>query len=730
MGLESIINGIKKIASSAANPIKESGGDVSQKVSDWASSPSGEIDWSPSGWTPKRETTPRGNAQQLVENMANQQQANLAAAPKTMEAPVEKAPEIQKASGLNPVTSWAMEKDASKNGAGVPTDETNKKYEDLFAGEGYDKDADQNDWFGHLAKFVGGANLESAGEDVRPEDKETFDEVWDPYVDQGQDDGSLNANNLTSNWMIGRQYRKYVEAGIPGLLADEIKDGQLYNKEIEKLEHGFVPYTPDDGAYWKMAAQNIIGSPSRWETDVRNARANNEYGITIDGKQIGSNDFDRDKASDWYTDVNDAWSDNPAYTLNDGSGLEYRPAENPFATDANGKLMVTRNDDNGNYRLWFDDGTYWEFDGEGYEDTETDPAAWNEMATIVHALDDPDSGIWTPSYENNEYEMGNGDKLSYGQVKRLLQDTTAAGDAGGGGFKSDEGISYDFGPLNWNKPQEAMENGILTDENGAIDLSEFVPQLADLALSSVQYVNPKIGLTSAFSDAYMASRKSDPTSTGKNGELKSMGSLDDEAKAAIENAGYDVDDYQEAYNDSIKEKVAGNMLMPWMEYGLGGIGRKIPGLGKMVDKALKNIPGARTLVDIAGEGAEEIPGNITEEWAQNGSGRFAFNDYLRDADGNIATDSNGNPLRQLSPKGSFLLHNPDGTINKDKHDAFWGDAPEAFEGGAALGAGYKLLESLPKIPGAIRKARNGNKNDVDIFDPSYEWDYKKLAKEN
>ena len=351
------------------------------------------------------------------------------------------------------------------------------------------------------------------------------------------------------------------------------------------------------------------------------------------------------------------------------------------------------------------------------------------MVAVIHALDDPDSGIWTPSYENEEYEMDNGDKLSYGQVKRLIQDTTAK-DAGGGGFKSDEGISYDFGPLNWNKPQEAMENGILTDENGAINLSEFVPQLADMALSSAQYMDPRIGFLTAASDAYMASRKMDPTSTGKNGELKSMGYLDDDAKQAIADAGYDVDDYQKAYDDSIKEKVAGNMLMPFMEYGLGGIGHKIPGLGKMTDKALKNIPGAKTFVDIRGEGAEEIPGNITEEWAQNGSGRFAFNDYLRDKDGNIATDSNGNPLRELSPDGSFLMFNPDGTINKDKHAAFWGDAPESFEGGAALGAAYKLLEGIPKLPGAVRKARNRGKDDVDIFDPSYEWDYKDLEKEN
>ncbi len=728
MGLESIINGIKKVVSSAAKPIKDAGGDVPQDVTDWASSPSGEIDWSPSGWTPKRETSPRDNVRQLVENMTRQQQANLAAAPKTMETPIEKAPEIQKASGLNPVTSWAMDQDVSKNSAGVPTDETNKKYDDLFAGEGYDRNADQNDWFGHLAKFVGGANLESAGQDVRPEDKETFDEVWDPYVDQGQDDGSLNANNLTSNWMTGAQYRKYVNAGIPGLSPDEIKDDQMYNKRIEQLENGFAPYTPDDGAYWKMATQNVIGSPSRWAQGVAHARANNAYGITLDGKQMSSDDFDRDKAADWYTGVNDAWSENPVYKLNDGSGLEYRPAENPIATDDNGKIMVSWNDD-GTYRLWFDDGTYWDFDGEGYEDTETDPAAWNEMATVIHALDDPGSGIWTPSYENEEYEMDNGDKLSYGQVKRLIQDTTAK-DAGGGGFKSDEGISYDFGPLNWNKPQEAMENGILTDENGAINLSEFVPQLADMALSSAQYVNPYIGLLTAASDAYMASRKMDPTSTGKNGELKSMGYLDDDAKQAIEDAEYDVDDYQKAYDDSIKEKVAGNMLMPWMEYGLGGIGHKIPGLGKLVDKSLKNVPGAKTLVDIAGEGVEEIPGNITEEWAQNGSGRFAFNDYLRDKDGNIVTDSNGNPLRELSPEGSFLLHNPDGTINKDKYATFIGDAPESFEGGAALGAAYKALESIPKLPGAVRKARNRGKDDVDIFDPSYEWDYKDLEKEN
>lgn len=728
MGLESIINGIKKVVSSAAKPIKDAGGDVSQDVANWASSPSGEIDWSPSGWAPKQEVSPRDNAQQLVENMARQQQANLAAAPKTMETPIEKAPEIQKASGLNPVTSWAMDQDVSKNGAGVPTDETNKKYDDLFAGEGYDKNADQNDWFGHLAKFVGGANLEAAGQDVRPEDKETFDEVWDPYVDQGQDDGSLNANNLTSNWMTGSQYKKYVNAGIPGLSSDEIKDDQMYNKRIEQMEHGFVPYTPDDGAYWKMSAQNVIGSPSRWAQGVAHARANNAYGITLDGKQMSSDDFDRDKAADWYTGVNDAWSENPVYKLNDGSGLEYRPAENPIATDDHGKYIVTANDDD-TFRLWFDDGTYWDFDGEGYEDTETDPAAWNEMVAVIHALDDPDSGIWTPSYENEEYEMDNGDKLSYGQVKRLIQDTTAK-DAGGGGFKSDEGISYDFGPLNWNKPQEAMENGILTDENGAINLSETIPQLADMALSSAQYVNPYIGLLTAASDAYMASHKMDPTSTGKNGELKSMGHLDDDAKQAIEDAGYDVDDYQKAYDDSIKEKVGGNMLMPLMEYGLGGIGHKIPGLGKLVDKSLKNIPGAKTFVDIAGEGAEEIPGNITEEWAQNGSGRFAFNDYLRDKDGNIVTDSNGNPLRELSPEGSFLLHNPDGTINKDKYATFIGDAPESFEGGAALGAAYKALESIPKLPGAVRKARNRGKDDVDIFDPSYEWDYKDLEKEN
>lgn len=292
MGLESIINGIKKVVLSAAKPIKDAGGDVSQDVTDWSSSPSGEIDWSPSGWTPKQ-AAPAQNSQPIQRPLQIQQQKTE---PVMSETPADRFTSSKKVvSGLNPVTSWAINQDASENGAGVPSDETNKIYEDLFAGEGYDKDADQNDWFGHLAKFVGGANLEAAGQEVRPEDRETFDETWDPYVDQGLDDGSLNANNLTSNWITGEQMRKYREAGIPGRPIEDIDDDETYNKEIEKLEHGFAPYTPDDGAYWKMAAQNVIGSPSRWAHDVAHARANNAYGITVDGKQMSSDDFDRDK---------------------------------------------------------------------------------------------------------------------------------------------------------------------------------------------------------------------------------------------------------------------------------------------------------------------------------------------------------------------------------------------------------------------------------------------------
>lgn len=636
-----------------------------------------------------------------------------------------KAEEAEKADDLTPSfepADTAIGKLDSLSGGAQTTSDTNKIYEDLYSSEGYDKDDDQDNWWNHLAKGV--FNLAGAAAPTAPsytedgelrvdpvekeDPAEELGKAVDRYHDTALDDGTLNAGNLTSNWVTGEQLVKQEEAGIPlDIPVEDIDPDEVYNKRDLQLNHGYQPYTPDAGSYWKMVASNVASAPAGAAAAVRNSRENlTDYTINIDGKSIKENDYDLDASREWLSKVNEEFNDDPVLTTADGA-VEYRPKTNPLALDDDGKLLSDYDDD-GNLRLYLEDGTYWSFTG---NDRQT-PAeeAQSYVNDLYKAVNNEGAELWKSSLDDQVYTTPSGEQYSYSEVSRIANDTISS-EAGGGNYEGDDGISYDFGKLNIAKPAAAM-----TEE---ITLDDIAPQFWDITATSLPYILPKIAFPVALSNAYMESRGVNPNQTGKDGSLhQSAAAIDDDVKKELEAAGYDADEYEDYYrNGAYGEKVLANALMPLTEYGVGGIGKNVLKMAKPVKNWLEKHPVADYVTGTVGEGLEEIPGNVMEEATNSGFTKSWYEDYLRDDDGNILRDSVGNPLKAQTDDRFLGVDTGDGDslLDGDRIGNFNDDAPAAFEGGALLGGVF----GLPGLASGVYRNKARKAREIENSDPNY-----------
>lgn len=114
-----------------------------------------------------------------------------------------------------------------------------------------------------------------------------------PAIDDGT---SYDYAHMTSEWMTGPQYKRYVEMGMGGRPVDDIDPTQVYSKMDEANEYGFIPFVPDQTTYNSMYIGDVARIPGELGSMVANARTSLPYWITYgqDGRTtINGNDFDR-----------------------------------------------------------------------------------------------------------------------------------------------------------------------------------------------------------------------------------------------------------------------------------------------------------------------------------------------------------------------------------------------------------------------------------------------------
>lgn len=571
--------------------------------------------------------------------------------------------------------------------------------------------------------------IEAAGlDDDWQRSSDELGDAWRQHQEENIDDGTMSYSNLTSNWITGKQLKAQVAAGLTQLYnLDDIDDNQVYSKRDLQLNNGYTPYLPDGASIQNMAEQNAMGIPSKIEAAIRNSRENmTSYDMDIDGQTINSNDFDYDKAGEWLAAqkaaADEVWTD--------PDGLELRIGD--IAMDADGNARTGWTDD-GRPALIMNEGDPIVFD-------DVDEAnAWLTALAEAQSGDHHGNDMFRyDAYFPQEYTLPSGQTLSFDQVLRLYNDSISNEEEGTKAYDGSHGVSYDFGPLNIAKPSKAIDEQHDKDDwfNKYFNpMGDAVPELWDLASTSVPYVTDRIAIPMALSDAYMSSVNVDPWETRADGSMvKAADDLSEETKDALRAQGIDPDRFQDYRTGSMgAERAIANALTPaseklFSENPLNEKGKK--SLTSLISKipVVGKSPIAKGIVGVIGEGLEEIPGNWFEEGTKNGLYKSWFGDYLRGEDGKVLKDKSGNPLvsqdkdiasRFNQPEQLFFGENENKEGEDENSRSFWDDARNSFFGGAALGGAFTTPKTLFDIH---RNGLSGRANEVsdEIWDPTYD----------
>lgn len=580
------------------------------------------------------------------------------------------------------------------------------------------------------------------GSDLSREEREEMEQLrdenqknaWESQISGAIDNGTDADVNRGSNWISKEQLLKDYQHGAysnsdQSVVDNRIKEieampeGTILSKTKEQNEFGYVP-NGDFAGDMMRAAEELAMSGATLNQDVTDARDNNaNYGINIDGIRTTRDDFFNDGAADKYLNENiEKSSQGATYTVK-GSNLVYDPSSNPLVSadeQADGSVIAT-----------FTFGNQWEFDS---VDEFYDYFGQDNKGDEVWDTNLPD----VPRYIDRA-----GNEFTYDQALRLWNDQIADPEntGKGGNFEGDEGITYDWGFLNWNKPRS------LTNESDWLS-DDFFAKLGDTTLSSAAYFDPRIAVPVALSNTYATSLGLDPTGydTQEKTFTNSLAPLSEETKVAMREQGIDPEEY-EAFrrNGQLQEKVTAQAMMPLTERFLGNVGGG-GWFGKAVNKGIDKLIGTKPvapileqIAGIAGEGLEEIPSNIIEEAAMNGFSKGWFSDYLRGENGDILRSSAGDALKgqAVYDDDGNKLEGWDATMKRG--EGFWGDAPDSFAAGAALGGAFSLLNSLlpgrNSMRGALQDANDIRKENK--FKKKYGEDtytnsdlYSKIAREN
>lgn len=604
----------------------------------------------------------------------------------------------------------------------MPTKDSNRTYNDLFMSEGYQPKEDQDNWWDHAGNFAALSGFDGTNPEFRtlatyhgnPSDTAEvqnqaageLSKAVDRYHDSGVDDGTLNENNLTSNFMTGDRYIQYRNAGIPGMDVEDIDPNAIYNKRAEQGENGFLPYVPNDSALLKMSTQNVLAMPSDLASGLRNLREDVlPYTIDVDGRKISSADFDQDKAYKYHQA---AAEEAREQVENSPEVYEIIGKDGGVIYDQDSPVIDAYEDASGNVNVSFANGKSITLDGEGYE------SPIDEFQYMFQT--EGNRRRKAPELNLPNYVMKNGEEMNIEDVERVLNDIAYMSNPDEKKDLDDPGVNYDFGLLNERKPQS------MTGELTKGDWGDIVPIAWDTVASSAPYFAKKIAWPVGLSNAYTASRDIDPYQTESDRTYVGPGKIGDDVRAEMEEQGVDVDEYEKRRNGSnYVQRIGANAFMPLTEYGWGNIGEKVSNpIVKLMHRKLGDkawMPAADWASGVIGEGLEEIPGNIMEEGTREGFTDSWYADYLRDREtGEILRDENGMPLKAYNG----------GIGNTENYGRFWEDAPESFILGSGLGLG---IGGIPKLPGTIRETRDLMSEDSfkqgkrRKLDDGYEFDF-------
>lgn len=456
------------------------------------------------------------------------------------------------------------------------------------------------------------------------------------------DDGTPEGREAL--YMTGEQYIKYREQyGLPGRDVKDINPKELYNKQHEQDEYGFIPYITSDESLDKFHNEASAQFVNDKFNDLANARRYmTDYDINYDGNKYSGKDFMKN-LSNWSAQVENQWQDPNRMTRDESQTNEYSI---PYAAE-----------------ITFSDGSTEKVYGEpyGYID-EDDTLVWLMPDGVEYRFTDEEDFKNSVSYvpaEDTDFvyawqnidplELDDGQKIRADKVNYLMQQNAETGQ------KNLEQYT-DYGT--WGKPYIS----------NPIEEGNWLPWFVDMALGSA------------------------PLFYGPTGGMQAAGN------AMANNTGFDAgyDDYMNRTYSMLSENpteeqrntaVLGSAMLPLTEHIWGNLGNaafKGP-LMKLATKSGKEAadiaPMLRWGIDAAQEGLEEVPGNIVEEFQRNGITDFYADDLL-DEYGNPVLDTQG---RTMKAPTSFVgrAHN------------FVEDIPLALLGGTTLGGTL----GLANIPG-------------------------------
>ena len=446
------------------------------------------------------------------------------------------------------------------------------------------------------------------------------------------DDGTLDGREAL--YMTGEQYIKYRDQyGLPGRDVNDINPKELYNKQYEQDEYGFIPYITSDESLDKFHNDASAQFVNDKFNDLSNARRYmTDYDINYDGNKYSGKDFMKN-LSNWSSRVENQWQDPNRMTRDASQTNEYSIPYAAQITFSDGSTEKVYGEP---YGYTDEDGTLVWLMPDGVSYRFTDEEDFKNSVSYVPAED----ADFVYAWQNiDPLELDDGQKIRADKVNYLMQQNAETGQ------KNLEQYA-DYGT--WGKPYVS----------NPIEEGNWLPWFVDMALGSAPlFYGPTAGAQAA-------------------------------GNAWSNNTGFDAgyDDYMNRTYSMLSENpteeqrntaVLGSAMLPLTEHLWGNLGSaafKGP-LMKLATKGGKEAedlaPLLRWGIDAGQEGLEEVPGNLVEEFQRNGITDFYADDLL-DEYGNPVIDEQG---RTMKAPTDFVgrAHN------------FVEDIPLALLGGATLG---------------------------------------------
>ncbi len=513
------------------------------------------------------------------------------------------------------------------------------------------------------------------------------------YLSSGIDptliDDGTSPESREGPYMTGEQYLRYrEEVGVPGRDTALINPDALYSKQDEMENYGFVPYIVSDEGLNRVhddAAANKVNNFFNGIADLRRTMAG-DYTYNFDGNTYSGQDFDN-RYVPWYTKMAEASKTSEPFTdrskvTEDSAPLTYVAKDNvtgeELRTPANAtKAEIITDPETGLPVMDFGTGNpddNWYFDeGEdlnkaiGYQFANDGEyaVAWQDLPPLV---------------------LGDGQKIRADKALNLR----------------DNKDSYaDYGEGNWKKPN-IDEDEIFTDANGNFNLNplqnNFAPWITDIALGSAPlFWGPTAG-AQAVGNTWSNLQGFQPGSQGTNGEYRLLSAINEENPRSKRNLTGPTGAQR-------LTAATASAALPATERIWGSIAGKealtrFPFFKKLAERNpdIAEHPITQWLAGTAGEGLEEIPGNLVEE--AQGTGSFLGGDYFAnplyyDEDGNYTTSSilaNGQPAQPVVDAYGKQLRDQNTSLG-DRNANFWAEAPLSIFGGSALGSVFSTLQT-------------------------------------